>query len=166
MGRYGARNFESDASAEFFEDAYAARFLKVEDHDRAWGYFYREWSRLPAETQDEYGVEYLLGVLELWLWDDLRADQIQHELDFLADAISEAGPRINGKHPGFMASRSLFALSRFEERGPNPETRAQALELIAWSRAAIPRLGHYGGPGSRDAGRAQRSLKKLERSLG
>tara|TARA_R110002072_G_scaffold91391_4_gene203921 strand:- start:251 stop:769 length:519 start_codon:yes stop_codon:yes gene_type:complete len=165
MGRYGSRNFDSDASAEFFEDAYAGRFLKARDHNAAWSYFYREWSRLPPATQDSYGVEYLLGVIELWRWEPMRAELIESEGAAVVAAIGEEGPRLNAKHPGFLAACSLYALRQFAHQEPSPETRAQALELIAWSRGAIKRLGHFGGPGSKDAARMQRSLRKLEKAL-
>jgi hypothetical protein len=166
MGRYGSNNFDSDASAEFFEDAYAARFLKTRDHDVAWGYFYREWSRLPTSTKDEYGVEYLLGVIELWLWEPLRAKQLEREGEALVEAIGEEGPRLNAKHSGFLAASSLFALARFGDQEPSAETRERARELVQWSRDSIKRLGLFGGPGSKDAARMRRTLKKLERGLG
>jgi len=166
MGRYGSRNFDSDASAEFFEDAYAGRFLKARDHNAAWSYFYREWSRLPPATQDQYGVEYLLGVIELWLWEPMRSEQIESEGQAVVEAVVEEGPRLNAKHPGFLAASSLYALGQFAHQEPTPETRARALELIAWSRDSIRRLGHFGGPGSKDAARVRRSLRKLEQALG
>lgn len=166
MGRYGSRNFDSDSSAEFFEDAYAQRFLKTQDHEAAWGYFHREWSRLSSATQDDYGVEYLLGVIELWVWEPLRAEQLEHQGAALVEAVGAEGPRLNSKHPGFMAASALYALTHFADAAPSPSTRAQALELIEWSRESIKRLGLFGGPGSKGAARVRRNLKKLERELG
>lgn len=165
MGRWGHRNVDSDAAEIFFEEDYAPRFLKTHDHDQAWGYYYREWSRLPARTQDEYGVEYLLAVLELWLWEGAREEALRSHGAHLLELVGEEGPRLTRQHPGFLHACAVHALAQLAECEPAPQTCAQALTLVDWSLEAIRRLGLFGGPQSKDGKAAARSLRKLKRDL-
>lgn len=164
MGRWGPKCIDCDASGEFFED-YAARFARGKRHDATWAYFHREWSRLPPQTQDDYGVEYLLAVIELWLWARTRAEVLRSQQAHLLEAIGEHGPRLNAQHPGLIHAQCVYALAQFEQQSPSAQTRARALELIDWNVDAITRLGLYGGPQSADGKAARRSLSKLKRAL-
>ncbi len=166
MGRFGSRNIDSDAAAIFFEEAYAARSLRTGDPNATWEFFFDEWSRLAPDQQDAQGVEHLLGVIELWLWDAERDAVAATHTDHVAEAIAEHGPRIDGKHPGFLHTRALFALAQLARQRPTPRTRRRAGELIDWSRDAIRRLGYFGGPGGKSGRAVARSLRRLRGALG
>jgi predicted DNA-binding WGR domain protein len=166
MGRWGAKNIDSDGSRIFLEEDYAPRFLKARDHNTAWGYFFKEWSRLPAKTQDTYGVEYLLGVIELWVWDTLRARVLATQRELVTEYIEEHGPQVNSKHPSFLYARLIFALAQLAQQAPSAGTKEHALQLIDWNREAIRRLGLFGGPQSKGGKAASCSLRKLQQALG
>lgn len=165
MGRWGPKNIESDASGIFLECDYAPRFLKARDHAKAWDYFFDEWSRYPAETQDECGVEHLLSVIELWVWEDLRAAQVELQRRFVSDSVEEHGPLVNTKHPGFLHSRLLYALAQLGQQAPSARTKERAIQLIDWNSEAVRRLEFFGGPQSKGGQAALRSLRKLRKAL-